>query len=55
MSTPEGNAAEGLFVMPYTRNSYFVGQDAYIEKLGTRLESEKRHNRVALVGLGGIG
>jgi hypothetical protein len=55
MSMPEGNVAKGLFIMPYARNSHFVGQDAYIESLGTRLESEKRHNRVALVGLGGIG
>jgi hypothetical protein len=56
MSKPEGNAAEGLFVMPYARNFHFIGQGAYIEDLGTRLESEeKRYNRVALVGLGGIG
>jgi hypothetical protein len=51
---PEDNVVKGHFVIPYARNSHFIGQVAYIEDLGTRLES-KRHNRVALVGLGGIG
>ena len=55
MSLPEEDVVEGHFVMPYARNSHFIGRDAYIEDLGTRLELEKRHNRVALVGLGGIG
>jgi hypothetical protein len=45
----------GLFLMPYARNPHFIGRDTYIKDLGARLESEKRHNRVALVGLGGIG
>jgi hypothetical protein len=41
--------------MPYARNSHFIGRDAHIEDLGARLENRKGHNRVALVGLGGIG
>jgi hypothetical protein len=55
MSTSENDVIEALFVVPYARNPNFIGRDAYIEDLGTRLESEKMHNRVALVGLGGIG
>ena len=55
MSTANDNIVEGLFIMPYARNSHFIGRDTYIKDLGTRLESEKKHSRVALVGLGGIG
>jgi hypothetical protein len=55
MSTPKNNVVEGHFIVPYARNPHFIGRDAYIEDLGIRLEAEKRHNRVALVGLGGIG
>ena len=51
----EDTVAQGLFVMPYARNSRFIGRDAYIEDLSARLENRKGHNRVALVGLGGIG
>ncbi|KAI9775356.1 MAG: hypothetical protein M1839_001272 [Geoglossum umbratile] len=51
----EDTVAQGFFVMPYARNSQFVGRDIYIEDLGTRLEKRTSHNRVALVGLGGIG
>jgi hypothetical protein len=45
MSTPEGDVVESLFVMPYARNCHLIGQDTYIEDLGTRLELEKRRNK----------
>jgi hypothetical protein len=55
VSTAEDTAAKGLFIMPYIRNSQFIGQDTHIKDLSTRLEKGKGHTRVALVGLGGIG
>ena len=55
MSTSENDVVEGFFVVPYARNPSFTGREAYIEDLSKRLELEKKHNSVALVGLGGIG
>jgi len=52
---PTGVVVEGLFMVPFARNNNFVGQNSLIEELGAKLEGENRHNRVALVGLGGIG
>lgn len=45
----------GLLLIPFARNPTFVGRDVQIEDLGSRLETQVGHTRVALVGLGGIG
>ena len=45
----------GQFVMPYARNPHFVGREAQLDDLSSRLEVANKHTRVALVGLGGIG
>ena len=42
-------------MIPYARNTLFVGRDAEIENLVSTLEGHDNHTRVALVGLGGIG
>jgi hypothetical protein len=55
MSTPKNKIVEGHFIVPYAINPHFIGRGAYIEDLCIRLEAEGRHNRAALVGLGGIG
>jgi hypothetical protein len=55
MSTSDHDVVKHLFIIPYARNPHFIGRDTYIEDLGVRLEVENKHNRVALVGLGGIG
>lgn len=52
---PRANSLRGLLLMPFARNSTFVGRDVQIEDLGSRLETQVGHTRVALVGLGGIG
>jgi hypothetical protein len=50
-----GKAPKGFFMIPYGRNPQFVGRGSYLKDLSARLERRGRHNRVALVGLGGIG
>lgn len=52
---PESVFVKGIFMIPYGRNPHFVGRDSYLKDLSARLERRGRHNRVALVGLGGIG
>jgi hypothetical protein len=50
-----GKSPKGFFMVPYGRNPQFVGRHSYLKDLSSRLERGDRHNRVALVGLGGIG
>ncbi len=47
--------AKGLRVVPYARNTRFVGRDTQLRDLEKRLRHNKNHNRVAIVGLGGVG
>jgi hypothetical protein len=49
------NSVKGVFVVPFERNPKFIGQDTLMGQLSTKLEAINGHNRVALVGLGGIG
>jgi hypothetical protein len=51
----ESRFVRGFFMIPYGRNPQFVGRDSYLKDLNEKLERRDRHNRVALVGLGGIG
>ncbi|KAK4696133.1 hypothetical protein P7C71_g1739, partial [Lecanoromycetidae sp. Uapishka_2] len=46
--------AKGLVMVPYARNRLFVGRDAQLQDLKVKLANNE-HNRVALVGLGGVG
>ncbi|KAF6241157.1 hypothetical protein HO173_000951 [Letharia columbiana] len=51
----KANALRALLLIPFARNSTFIGRDFQIEDLGARLERQVGHTRVALAGLGGIG
>ncbi|KAI9772831.1 MAG: hypothetical protein M1840_008713 [Geoglossum simile] len=46
---------EGSFMVPFARNDSFIGQHSLMEELSAKIEKGKKHSRVALVGLGGIG
>ena len=52
---PESKNAASHFMVPFARNPSFVGQNNYLEDLAARIQPGIRHDRVALVGLGGIG
>lgn len=54
-SCSRANSAQGLSSIPYARNALFVGRNAQIEDLNSRLDWRNGHTRTALVGLGGIG
>jgi hypothetical protein len=41
--------------VPFSRDSKFVERDAIINEIDSILKTQKRHNRAALYGLGGIG
>ncbi|KAF2176127.1 TPR-like protein, partial [Zopfia rhizophila CBS 207.26] len=43
------------WIVPFQRNSQFVGRSAEITKVDVMLSSETRCERVAIVGLGGVG
>lgn len=46
---------KGLLMVPYARNTRFVGRDTQLQDLERRLRHNKNHNWVALVALGGVG
>jgi tetratricopeptide (TPR) repeat protein len=49
---------QGHFLMPYPRNSLFIGRDDLLSRLRQKLEEtdSKHHNhRVAIYGMGGVG
>lgn len=52
---PRLNLVQGLSSVPYARNARFVGREAQIEDLNSKLDRRNGHSRIALVGLGGIG
>lgn len=47
--------ARRYFLVPYARNSYFVGRESQLRDLKTKIGSLTGHCRVALTGLGGVG
>lgn len=49
------NTPKRHFIVPYARNAEFVGRRAQLDVLTAKLDVKGRHNRVALVGLGGVG
>ena len=54
-ATAHQMSTEGHFLVPFARNPDFTGRESYLNDLSVRLGKENNHNRVALVGLGGIG
>ncbi|CAG9954248.1 unnamed protein product [Clonostachys rosea f. rosea IK726] len=44
-----------FFCIPFTMNPRFVGRDDILSKISTTLFTKNGYNRLALVGLGGIG
>ena len=52
---PENIDVPNHFMVPFARNPCFVGQDISLEDLAARIGPGNSHDRVALVGLGGIG
>ena len=54
-ATPHQMSTEGYFLVPFARNPDFTGRESYLSDLSVRLGKENSHNRVALVGLGGVG
>ena len=54
-TTPHHTPSEGHFLVPFAQNPDFVGRESYMSNLGARIDRKGSHNRVALVGLGGIG
>ena len=42
-------------MVPFVMKSQFIGGEVHLEDLRTRYERPDRHNRLALMGLGGIG
>ncbi|KFZ12799.1 hypothetical protein V502_06903 [Pseudogymnoascus sp. VKM F-4520 (FW-2644)] len=49
------SSTEAAFLVHYARNQHFIGRQAQIEELHSRLKDHNSHNRAVLVGLGGIG
>jgi tetratricopeptide (TPR) repeat protein len=43
------------WLVPFQRNEHFVGRDSQLDELGAKLFSEAHCQRVAVVGLGGVG
>jgi hypothetical protein len=42
-------------MVPFARNVNFIGRQSLMKELAAKIEKRKKHSRVALVGLGGIG
>ncbi|KAE8385569.1 hypothetical protein BDV23DRAFT_16028 [Aspergillus alliaceus] len=55
MKTDRPLKAKGPWVVPFQRNQLFVGRKPEISKVDEMLSSEDRCERVAIVGLGGVG
>jgi hypothetical protein len=51
------NRPEPLLIVPFQRDSMFVGREDIITEVEKRLKqgASRNHTRVALVGLGGVG
>lgn len=47
--------AETPFLLRYARNPNFVGREAHMKDIESKLQNNASHNRVVLIGLGGIG
>ncbi|KAH0534097.1 hypothetical protein FGG08_007306 [Glutinoglossum americanum] len=43
------------WLVPFQRNQHFVGRESQLNELGTKISSEAHCQRVAIVGLGGVG
>ncbi|KAF3054746.1 hypothetical protein CFAM422_013294 [Trichoderma lentiforme] len=50
----KGNTQDRIFFVPFAENHGFVGREGVVKSLIDTL-SDKRKNRVALVGMGGVG
>jgi hypothetical protein len=46
---------EALFIVPFSRDGLFVGQEDIVAKISERRAAAPTHTRVALVGPGGVG
>ncbi|KAH7378667.1 kinase subdomain-containing protein [Pyrenochaeta sp. MPI-SDFR-AT-0127] len=46
---------EAAWIVPFQRNPHFVGRSAEIAQVDAMLSSESRCERVAIIGLGGVG
>ena len=47
--------SEALWIVPFQRNPWFVGRTSEVAQVDAMLSSETRCERVAIVGLGGVG
>ena len=43
------------WLVPFQRNAHFVGRESQLDELGAKLSSDVHCQRVAVVGLGGVG
>ena len=46
---------EAPWIVPFQQNPQFIGRDSEIAKINAILSNERRCERVAIIGLGGVG